>query len=207
MRIIKGDLIKLALEGSFDLICQGCNCQNTWGAGIALQMKKAFPDAYAIDQIINQHTHDKEDLMGQYSSFYNTLLNGKHFYILNLYTQLYPGIPSPGCKIPFDYEAFTTCLRKINVRFQGQHIGLPLIGCGLAGADRNKVIDIIATELRSMEITIVEYANNKTTQRFMAKPGLGEVINARSRAYLDGKRAAGRTFVGGDVWGTATDPK
>ena len=36
MNIVKGDLIKSAKEGQFDVIIHGCNCFNTMGAGIAL---------------------------------------------------------------------------------------------------------------------------------------------------------------------------
>ncbi len=39
---INGDLIKLALEGKFDVIAHGCNCFCTMGAGIAPQMAKTF---------------------------------------------------------------------------------------------------------------------------------------------------------------------
>lgn len=39
---IKGDLIKLALEGEFDVIAHGCNCFCTMGAGIAVAMKNTF---------------------------------------------------------------------------------------------------------------------------------------------------------------------
>ena len=39
MKIIKGDLIKLALQGEFDVIVHGCNCFCTMGAGIAKSIK------------------------------------------------------------------------------------------------------------------------------------------------------------------------
>ena len=39
---IDGDLIKLTLEGKFDVITHGCNCLSTMGAGIAVPMKNTF---------------------------------------------------------------------------------------------------------------------------------------------------------------------
>ena len=45
---IKGDLIKLAIKGDFDVIIHGCNCFCTMGAGIAKSIKTAFPEAYLI---------------------------------------------------------------------------------------------------------------------------------------------------------------
>lgn len=41
-QIVKGDLIKLALKGEFDVITHGCNCFCTMGAGIAVPMAKEF---------------------------------------------------------------------------------------------------------------------------------------------------------------------
>lgn len=188
MKTINGNLITLALEGNFDVIAHGCNCQAIMGAGIAGQIKEEFPDAYKIDQLTNEHTHNKEDLMGQYSSYWHHLPNDKHFYILNLYTQLYPGLPSPGCKIPFDYEAFITCLRKVNQRFKGQRIGLPYIG--LAGGNETRVKNIINGELFNMEVTLVKYENYQGIKRFMAKSGLGNAAIARTAVYTNEEAAA-----------------
>ena len=42
MKTIKGDLIKLAQDGEFDVIVHGCNCMCTMSAGIAKQIKIIF---------------------------------------------------------------------------------------------------------------------------------------------------------------------
>ena len=49
MKILTGDLIKLAVKGEFDLIIHGCNCFCTMGAGIAKTIKEKFPEAYRAD--------------------------------------------------------------------------------------------------------------------------------------------------------------
>jgi hypothetical protein len=49
MKKVRGDLIDLALKGDFDVIVHGCNCLNAMGAGVALTIKKVFPEAYAAD--------------------------------------------------------------------------------------------------------------------------------------------------------------
>src|SRR5690242_8887830 len=49
MKIVRGDLIKLALAGEFDVIVHGCNCMCAMGAGIAKGIKTTFPEAYAAD--------------------------------------------------------------------------------------------------------------------------------------------------------------
>ena len=50
MKAVIGDLIQLALAGSFDVIVHGCNCQCAMGKGIALAIKQQFPEAYDADQ-------------------------------------------------------------------------------------------------------------------------------------------------------------
>lgn len=48
---IKGDLIKLALQGKFDVIAHGCNTFCNMGAGIAPQMAAAFgADEFNLEQ-------------------------------------------------------------------------------------------------------------------------------------------------------------
>ena len=49
MKVIRGDLVQLALAGKFDVIVHGCNCMCTMGAGIAKQIKQKFPEAYRVD--------------------------------------------------------------------------------------------------------------------------------------------------------------
>ena len=49
MKTIKGDLIKLAKEGNFDLIIHGCNCFCTMEAGFDKAIRAEFPEAYEAD--------------------------------------------------------------------------------------------------------------------------------------------------------------
>ena len=76
--------------------------------------------------------------------------------VVNAYTQYNYGLNHlDGISKPLDYEALTLCMRKINHIFKGKHIGLPQIGCGLAGGDWNYVKQIIQKELCDCDITIV----------------------------------------------------
>ena len=49
MNVVTGDLLRLALDGRFDVIVHGCNCQCAMGKGIALSIKQQFPEAYDAD--------------------------------------------------------------------------------------------------------------------------------------------------------------
>ena len=151
---IQGDLIKLAKEGAFDVITHGCNCMCTMGAGIAPQMAKAFAcHTYPLEELSTQGNINK---LGQIDWKYYPISPDKQIAVVNSYTQY---VPAPWLK-PFDYEAFTLCMRKINQVFKGKHIGLPQIGAGLAGGDWNIIKQTIQTELRDCNVTVVIYQKN-----------------------------------------------
>lgn len=156
---IEGDLIQLALQGNFDVIAHGCNCQCVMGAGLAPQMAKAFS--------CNEFPLESEEFKGDinklgmidYEYYRPNFPDTKHSVaIVNCYTQFMYGTNHiDGVSKPLDYEALTLCMRKINHIFKGKHIGLPKIGCGLAGGDWNVVKEIIKNELKDCKITIVNY--------------------------------------------------
>lgn len=78
--------------------------------------------------------------------------------VVNAYTQYnYGRNHADGVSNPFDYEAFTMCMRKMNHLFKGKHIGMPKIGSGLAGGDWNRIEHIISVELRDCQVTVVNY--------------------------------------------------
>lgn len=192
---IQGDLIKLALEGNFDVIAQGCNCFCVQGAGLAPQFVRAFH----TDKFYEEHPQlaGKIEKLGNIDGRILTVLNGVAYLpeyspkevmfeipdfelqVLNCYTQYGFGKNHEnGTETPLDYEALTLCMRKINHKFKGKHIGLPLIGCGLAGGIwdfkkaynpedyeygfydiglKKDVKTIIQEELKDCQVTIVHY--------------------------------------------------
>lgn len=153
-REIEGDLIKLANEGKFDVITHGCNCLCNMGAGIAPQMVKAFGvDQYNLESFTRRGDINK---LGQIEWFIER--EGPISFVVNSYTQFsYGKNHTDGVSKPIDYEALTLCMRKINHRFVGKHVGLPKIGAGLAGGDWNKIKEIIQTELKDCVVTVVIY--------------------------------------------------
>ena len=149
---VKGDLIELAKQGEFDVITHGCNCFCNMGAGIAPQMAKAFGcDTFDLE----------ESGLGDMKKLGNIDFDWVYNYdlwVVNSYTQYrYGRNHKDGVKKPLDYEALILCLRKINKEFEGLKIGLPKIGCGLAGGDWKRVKEIIKTELCDCDVTVVIY--------------------------------------------------
>lgn len=169
---IKGNLITLAQEGKFDVIAHGANCFNNMGAGLAPQMAKAFGcDKFSMELDgrgdwnklgnINYEVlgyYDSEKRILKTSEFTNTFCEEPTFTlsVVNCYTQYRTSAFRSG-KIPLDYEALTLCFRKMNLEFEGLHIGLPYIGCGLAGGNVEKVLKIVKEEFTLCDITMVEY--------------------------------------------------
>lgn len=154
---IKGDLIDLALRGNFHVVVQGNNCFCTQGAGLAPQFVKAFgTDKYPMEQPEYRGDINKlGTIEGKPFVVANQYFNGM-FAVVNAYTQFGFGRNHKnGTNAPLDYEALTLCLRKINHKFAGLDVGLPKIGCGLAGGDWKKVKKIIKKELNKCNVTVV----------------------------------------------------
>lgn len=153
---IDGDLIKLALQSEFNVIAHGCNCFCKMSRGLAPQMARAFGcDTFKLED--SNYDGDINKL-GQIDWEKYYYINPKpHFdealIVVNAYTQYHWSTETK----PLDYEALTLCMRKINYRFSNLHIGLPLIGCHLAGGDWSLVKPIIQRELKDMHVTIVHY--------------------------------------------------
>lgn len=165
---IEGDLITLAKEGKFDVIAHGCNCHSVMGAGLAPQMARAF----GCDKFEMELWGSDINKLGNID--YQTFVLGEkaiwnledadnkkgetELTVINAYTQFSFGKNhANGISKPIDYEALTLCMKKINHEFKGKHIGLPLIGAGLAGGDWEKIKEIIQRVLSDCNVTVVNY--------------------------------------------------
>lgn len=110
---------------------------------------------YKLKYIWLKHPSGQSMAMGHKSDGQEDVLD---LYVVNSYTQYHYGANhKDGLSCPIDYEALTLCMRKINNRFKGMHIGLPKIGAGLAGGDWERIKKIIQTELTDLKITVVNY--------------------------------------------------
>eukprot|EP00892_Ulva_mutabilis_P005697 jgi/Ulvmu1/349/UM001_0354.1 len=142
-----GDLLTALLEGEIDVACHGCNCFCTMGKGLAAQVQQRIPTALEADK--GTRSGDKAKL-GTYSS--TTLSNGGVF--LNCYTQYHysralnnEGKDSNGKRVLCDYDAVRKVMQAVANDFPGAHVGLPLIGAGLARGDWQSIEAIIAEQL------------------------------------------------------------
>jgi O-acetyl-ADP-ribose deacetylase (regulator of RNase III) len=149
MKTIEGDLIKLALEGHFDVIVHGCNCFCAMGAGIAKSIKSEFPEAFEADLTTEKGVKQK---LGSYSQVTVTR-NGKSITIINAYTQFHWA----GQGVKADYDAIRRVFSQLKAEFGDARIGYPMIGAGLAGGDWGVIAHIIDTELSACNHTLVKF--------------------------------------------------
>lgn len=121
----KGDL----LAADMDVLAHGCNCLCTMGAGIARAIATKYPEALAVD--LQTIKGDKSKL----GSFTKCRTKDSKV-IFNLYTQY-----TYGFGLQLDYVALSMALHNLK-NWLDLHdpttklkLGMPRIGCGLAGGD------------------------------------------------------------------------
>jgi hypothetical protein len=132
LKRVKGNLLDLAEAGEFEVIVQGCNCHGVMGSGIAKEIRDRYPEAYAVDQATPAGDYNK---LGNYTVVYD------EFVIVNAYTQFntakYAG------EDVFEYVAFQLILQKLSNAYPNCSFGFPYIGMGLAGGNRERIIDML----------------------------------------------------------------
>lgn len=145
MKSIKGDLLKLAKDGKFDVICHGANCLQIMGAGIARQIRDKYPEAYAADKK-TKIADDKK--LGTFSK----AKTKEGFLVYNFYTQYHLG----RCAT---LSAIKSCFEKLKQEITKEtRIGIPAIGCGLGGLNWKDVEKLIDEVMVGYDITFVEYS-------------------------------------------------
>jgi len=149
MKTVKGNLIKMAKAGDFNLIVHGCNCLNTMGKGIALEIKREFPEAYKADQKTKKGSRSKLGTVS-FAAQHDVI-------IMNAYTQYAYWSKGQPKKVHADYDAIRSCFASIKKGWPGHKVGIPLIGAGLANGDWNKIKGIIEEEMEGEDITLVEF--------------------------------------------------
>jgi O-acetyl-ADP-ribose deacetylase (regulator of RNase III) len=157
MKVIEGDLVALALEGEFDVIVHGANCQCTMGAGIARTIKKMLPEAFEADL---ETTKGDRAKLGTISTGFVQRGDVK-FVVVNGYTQFH--YRGSGRRV--DYDAIRRVFVEVRRSFSGHRIGYPRIGAGLGGGDWSRISSIINEALDGEDHTLVEFvpqANSKS---------------------------------------------
>lgn len=146
MKERKGDLIKLALDGEYDVIVHGCNCFHTMGAGIAKTVKQTWPEVYQSDKI-NTRYGDRNKL-----GTIDPVPVTPRLTVVNAYTQYDHTGPNP-----VDYDAIMDAFIALKRAYgdRGLRFGIPKIGAGLAGGDWDRIRDSIDEAMDGEDVTVV----------------------------------------------------
>jgi len=157
IEIIDGNLLKMHFHG-LDYIAHSCNTHNVMGAGIALDIKHTYPEAYSADC---HAMMEGDNQLGWYSFAWTDATQTKGIY--NMYTQSYIG---KGRQV--DYEAFYKALHNVadDIEWKDEHdhktstFALPYgISCGLAGGSKRIINSMIHEILvdRPFKTYIIKY--------------------------------------------------
>ena len=124
------------------------------GAGIAKYIKQDFPEAFQADK--KTKYADKQKL----GTFSEAIVerNGHTFIVINAYTQFEWNGRG---KDLFEYDTFPQLLKSIKAKYVDKRIGLPLIGCGLAGGDEQRIIQMIKDNFEDVDYKLVEIDTNR----------------------------------------------
>lgn len=156
LKHIRGNLLDLAEAGEFDVIIHGCNCFNTMGGGIAREIRERYPEVSAVDAKTERGDYTK---LGNWTGEVVIRKNGSaNFTVLNCYTQY---SVSRGHDV-FEYTAFQLILQKIEQQYGDQRLGLPYIGMGLAGGNKERIMAMIEdfankVSAKGGSVTLVEF--------------------------------------------------
>lgn len=130
MKEIKGNLF----DGKYDYLAHCANTYCTFGAGVAKQIKERYPEAYEADLATKDLPESAK--LGQFTQ---ATVDGGKFTIVNIYGQI--GVGNDGDplnrNVQYDllFDAFYLFAQEITERHQIGNIviGVPMLGCGLAG--------------------------------------------------------------------------
>ncbi|MEK6880953.1 MAG: macro domain-containing protein [Nanoarchaeota archaeon] len=125
-------------EAPIDVLGHCCNCFNTMGGGIALEIAKRYPKVKEVDSKTIKGDKNKLGTVSMVSI-------GDSRYIANMYGQYQYGIENRH----LNYESFYSCLKELDYACETRtinvsKIGLPYkIGCGSAGGSWKIVREMI----------------------------------------------------------------
>lgn len=153
IKLVQGDLLKAFEEGHVQVIGHGCNTQNLMGSGIAGDIKNKFHAVYETDTLFRKNFtqetghHSVPAILGMINTTHYKELDG---YIVNMYTQERTGPDA-------DYQYLSQCLRALNNFCKERSIfrvGLPFIGAGIGGLDRQAVLCLINAIMVDVDVLL-----------------------------------------------------
>ena len=164
MKTVQGNLLDMFDNGDFDMIVHGCNCYCNMGGGIAAQIAARYPEAQEADN----KTEIGDELKRKLGTIDYVWMSGwlskllpsvfKPKIIVNAYTQFHPGADGREECVSLAFAELAADAGRVFPR--NAKIGIPAIGCGIAGLLWEDVERIIDYRMGDLDITLVEYVPN-----------------------------------------------
>lgn len=144
---VKGDAIQAYKNKEVDVLIHCANCFNTMGSGFAKALKEEYPQVYEADCKTKKGDVLK---LGTFSVWEEHSEYSKEGFraIYNLYGQYNYGKGGAGHRY-VEYAAIINGIDKIfhSLPYYTIKVGMPKIGCGLAGGDWSLIEKIIKNAL------------------------------------------------------------
>lgn len=159
--IIKGDLFDP--EHNFDALAQGVNTYGIMGAGIAVKFREDYPEMYeeysalcakhgeTLSGLFHVYIPEPTSEVGVGSGGVPTLTVDWGMTIYNLFSQTVPGRDGSYRLL----QTATILMRQDAEGSKHDRVGLPWIGCGIAGLEKHNVEHIFRTILGDSEVEFV----------------------------------------------------
>lgn len=147
----EGCLIEAMDNGEVECIAHQANCQNTMNSGVAKAIRERWPEVYEADC---QTIKGDMDKLGSLS-WTPVITKTGHGPVFNLYGQFYYG-REPG-KVYTDIDALRNAcnIMRMFVDAMGiTKIGVPMLGCGLGGAEWDDVEAVLIGAFDGLDVTV-----------------------------------------------------
>jgi O-acetyl-ADP-ribose deacetylase (regulator of RNase III) len=136
IKVIKGDMVLSYKNKELDAYAHQCNCFNRMGRGIAPLLAKVNPEVREVD---NSTIEGDMSKLGTFSKTPPSPV------VYNIYGQYHWNAYKVAPNRNTDYNALQICLLAVKDDLVLQQkdvitLGLPLIGCGLAGGAWDNVV-------------------------------------------------------------------
>lgn len=131
------------------IIVHGCNAKGVMGAGVALAVRRTYPEAFKVYREIFE-----ED--GLELGTVNFVPVAENLVIANAVTQENYNSQAKGPVCMVDYKAIRRCFKEVAIEAKARNLPVhyPMIGAGLGGGDWDTIQAIIEDELFDVERTL-----------------------------------------------------
>jgi O-acetyl-ADP-ribose deacetylase (regulator of RNase III) len=147
-KVVKGDLVQLAQQGAYDVVVQGCNCMCQMGKGLALQLKKAYPECYEADLKTVKGDWNKLGTLS-YAQVGNLV-------VVNAYTQYDWKGWWDGLVLSYPWAVYEA-LKEVKYLWGDKKVAYPKLGCGLANGNWDEMYPLVLDALDGVDNTLVLY--------------------------------------------------